>query len=146
MRHNQSCVDHEISVQRLPNTGVLVEGSMSTPTLCTLFRAPWMYMLLLTPQPCLPTSQSGLHTPSENPPSRYPKAFVSIDFGATHSGVSYAISTTGEVRQILAWPESSHSFSKIPTCLVYDTLGDIRTWDLEATDINLKKGWVPCEC
>ncbi|KAF9511742.1 hypothetical protein BS47DRAFT_1298549, partial [Hydnum rufescens UP504] len=73
------------------------------------------------------------------------KAFVSIDFGATHTGVSYAISTPGEVHQILAWPGSSDSFSKVPTCLVYDALGDIRAWGLEAVDINLKKGWLRCE-
>ncbi|KAF9511780.1 hypothetical protein BS47DRAFT_1140730 [Hydnum rufescens UP504] len=125
---------HEMTVQRQPNKTVLVQGSVSTPD---------------SQSRTAPTHQLGLDIPSdvfaENTPSRYPKAFVSIDFGTTYSGVSYAISSPGEVRQILAWPGSTHYFSKIPTCLVYDALGDIRAWGLEATDMRLKKGWVRCE-
>ncbi|KAF9510347.1 hypothetical protein BS47DRAFT_1396083 [Hydnum rufescens UP504] len=133
---------HEMSVQRQPNKTVLAQESVSTPVIIGLY--------VPDRQPrTASTNQPGLYTPSgvfaENPPSRYPKAFVSIDFGATYSGLSYAISSPGEVRQILAWPGSTHSFSKIPTCLVYDALGDIRAWGLEATDMRLKKGWVRCE-
>ncbi|KAF9510325.1 hypothetical protein BS47DRAFT_87805 [Hydnum rufescens UP504] len=70
---------------------------------------------------------------------------VSIDFGATHSGASYVTSTSGQVHQILAWPGSSASVSKIPTCLVYDALCHIRAWGVEAKAMDLRKGWVRCE-
>ena len=73
------------------------------------------------------------------------KLFVSIDFGATHSGVSYATSTNGKVVPIISWPGSSDPFRKIPTCLVYDNLGDVRAWGIEARDINLRRGWIRCE-
>ncbi|KAF9510321.1 hypothetical protein BS47DRAFT_1396058 [Hydnum rufescens UP504] len=77
--------------------------------------------------------------------SRHIKIYVSIDFGAAYSSASYATSTSREVRQIPASPGSGHSFSKIPTCLVYDDLGDIRAWGVEAKDMILKKGWVRSE-
>ncbi|KAF9510356.1 hypothetical protein BS47DRAFT_1348169, partial [Hydnum rufescens UP504] len=50
---------------------------------------------------------------------------------------------SGKVHPILAWSGSSRSLSKIPTCLVYDSLGHIRAWGLEAMDISLRKGWAP---
>ncbi|KAF9511747.1 hypothetical protein BS47DRAFT_1394843 [Hydnum rufescens UP504] len=79
---------------------------------------------------------------NQNLPFRYLNPVVSIDFGRMHSGVSYVISNPGfgETRQILAWPGSNAS-SKIPTCLVYDAVGDIRSWGLEATDIGSKNGF-----
>ncbi|KAF9510329.1 hypothetical protein BS47DRAFT_1487511 [Hydnum rufescens UP504] len=77
----------------------------------------------------------------DNPP-RHIKYFISIDFGAAYSGVSYVTPGSGEVH---AWTGSSGSLSKIPTCLVYDALGHIRAWGLEAKDISLKKGWIRCE-
>ncbi|KAF9511769.1 hypothetical protein BS47DRAFT_1394865 [Hydnum rufescens UP504] len=122
--HDADC---EMNVLQQPNEIALVKGSAFAPSA--------LYTTSGTPSDVF----------AENPPSRFPKMFVSIDFGATHSGVSYAISSPGEVRQILAWPGSSHSCSTIPTCLVYDTLGDICAWGLEATDMTLKKGWVRCE-
>jgi hypothetical protein len=73
------------------------------------------------------------------------KLIVSIDFGAACSGVSYATSGADIVNPIISWPGSSDTFRKIPTCLVYDGLGDVRAWGLEAKDINLRKGWVRCE-
>ncbi|KAF9511754.1 hypothetical protein BS47DRAFT_1486679 [Hydnum rufescens UP504] len=148
--------DYGMSVHRELNEAVLVEGSVNTPG--ALYRhdheLPRFRLVIIgyVADPHLPTAsitQPGLYTSSdvfsENPPSRYLKAFVSIDFGAACSGVSYTISSNGEVREILVWPGSSRSFSKIPTCLVYDALGDVRAWGLEATDISLKKGWVRCE-
>ncbi|KAF9510360.1 hypothetical protein BS47DRAFT_1331774 [Hydnum rufescens UP504] len=148
-----------MTVQRQPNKTVLVQGSVSTPGALytregvTASVARCFNLVIIgkyvagSQSRTAPTHQLGLDIPSdvfaENTPSRYPKAFVSIDFGTTYSGVSYAISSPGEVRQILAWPGSTHSFSKIPTCLVYDALGDIRAWGLKATDMRLKKGWPP---
>ncbi|KAF9502741.1 hypothetical protein BS47DRAFT_1463358 [Hydnum rufescens UP504] len=132
--HDADC---EMSVLRQPMESLLVKGSAFAPSA----------LYIITGH--IGDASSNQRAPSdvfaENPPSQFPKVFVSIDFGATHSGVSYAISSPGEVHQILAWPGSSHSCSKIPTCLVYDTLGDIRAWGLEATDMSLKKGWVRCE-
>ncbi|KAF9503118.1 hypothetical protein BS47DRAFT_1402735 [Hydnum rufescens UP504] len=80
--------------------------------------------------------------PVANSPSHHIKYFVAIDFGAASSGVSYTASTSGEMHRVLAWPGSSASLPKIPTCLVYDALGSIRAWGLEAKDLSLKKGWV----
>ncbi|KAF9503115.1 hypothetical protein BS47DRAFT_1402731, partial [Hydnum rufescens UP504] len=147
--------DYGMSIQRHLNEAVLVEGSVNTPGALHVYRhdheLPRFRLVIIgyVADPYSPTAsiitQLGLYTSdvfAENPPSRYPKAFVSIDFGAACSGVSYTISSHGEVREILVWPGSSRPFSKIPTCLVYDALGDIRAWGLEATDISLKKGWV----
>ena len=73
------------------------------------------------------------------------KFTVSIDFGAAYSAVSYTTSGAGRVNPIVSWPGSSDSSRKIPTCLVYDGLGHVRAWGLEAKDIGLGKGWVRCE-
>ncbi|KAF9511536.1 hypothetical protein BS47DRAFT_1298749 [Hydnum rufescens UP504] len=73
------------------------------------------------------------------------RLYLSVDFGATHSGVSYATSTNGKVIPIVSWPGSSDPLRKIPTCLVYDSLGNVRAWGLEARDINLRRGWIRCE-
>ncbi|KAF9511530.1 hypothetical protein BS47DRAFT_1395036 [Hydnum rufescens UP504] len=73
------------------------------------------------------------------------KLYVAVDFGATHSGLSYTTSSNGKVIPIISWPGSSDPFRKIPTCLVYDNLGDLRAWGLQARDINLRRGWLRCE-
>ncbi|KAF9511534.1 hypothetical protein BS47DRAFT_1298819 [Hydnum rufescens UP504] len=73
------------------------------------------------------------------------KLYISVDFGATHSSVSYASSTNGKVIPIASWPGSSDRLRKIPTCLVYDDRGDLRAWGFRARDINLRRGWVRCE-
>ncbi|KAF9510334.1 hypothetical protein BS47DRAFT_1319737 [Hydnum rufescens UP504] len=68
-----------------------------------------------------------------------------MDFGAAYSSASYVASTCEEVHQILAWPGSNTPVSKIPTCLVYDALGHIRAWGVEAKDMGLRRGWVRSE-
>ncbi|KAF9511523.1 hypothetical protein BS47DRAFT_1166643 [Hydnum rufescens UP504] len=73
------------------------------------------------------------------------KLHLAVDFGATHSGVSYATSSNGKVIPILSWLGSSDACRKIPTRLVYDNQGDLRAWGPQARDMNLRNGWVRCE-
>ncbi|KAF9510362.1 hypothetical protein BS47DRAFT_1409176 [Hydnum rufescens UP504] len=96
------------------------------------------------PSPHLPEVYPPPDAVAEGP-SCDKKSFVFIDFGAAYSGVSYGTSAPGEVHPILVWPGSSHSSSKVPTCLVYDSLRHIRAWGFEAKDMGLKKGWIRCE-
>ncbi|KAF9510332.1 hypothetical protein BS47DRAFT_1348130, partial [Hydnum rufescens UP504] len=95
----------------------------------------------------IPPSSPDAPYPQYPTSFRYPispsSSYQTIPFLSTlvphYSGVSYATSTSGEVHQMLAWPGSSAAVSKIPTCLVYDPLGHIRAWGVEAKDISLKK-------
>jgi hypothetical protein len=106
-------------------------GYTSGFDLVTFMRLPWI------------SAPSGMVPKTQQP--RGMKLSVSVDFGATHSGVSYASSTNGKVIPITSWPGSNDPFHKIPTCLVYDGRGDLRAWGFRARDINLRRGWVRCE-
>ncbi|KAJ7147329.1 actin-like ATPase domain-containing protein [Mycena filopes] len=70
------------------------------------------------------------------------KLVVAIDFGTTFSGVAYGSSriASGKVQQILNWPGSSETFRKIPTCLLYDELGRVLAWGLEAKNASAIPG------
>ncbi|KAF9505410.1 hypothetical protein BS47DRAFT_1374308 [Hydnum rufescens UP504] len=70
---------------------------------------------------------------------------ISIDLGTTHSAVAFGTSASPTASQIYYWPGSSHPFPKIPTCVVYDGLGDVRAWGVEAKETTLRKGWVRSE-
>ena len=73
---------------------------------------------------------------------------VSIDFGATFSGVAYGSSriASGRVQQILTWPGAIETFRKIPTCLLYDDTGRVLAWGLEAKNASPTiPGAVRCE-
>ncbi|KAJ7036189.1 hypothetical protein C8F04DRAFT_1394417 [Mycena alexandri] len=62
------------------------------------------------------------------------KLVVAVDFGTNFSSVAYGSSrlNSSKIQQILNWPGSSETFRKIPTCLLYDELGHIVAWGLEA--------------
>ncbi|KAJ7778510.1 actin-like ATPase domain-containing protein [Mycena metata] len=72
------------------------------------------------------------------------KLVIAIDFGTTFSGVAYGSSrlgtTSGKVQQIINWPGSSETFRKIPTCLLYDELGRVLAWGLEAKNASAIPG------
>ncbi len=72
---------------------------------------------------------------------------ISIDFGATFSGVAYASSriANGRVQQILTWPGAIEASRKIPTCLLYDNAGRLLAWGLEAKYARRIPGTVRCE-
>lgn len=72
---------------------------------------------------------------------------ISIDFGTTFSGVSYGSSRieSGAVQQILAWPGAAETFRKIPTCLLYDEMGRVVAWGLEAKNASPQPGTMRCE-
>ncbi|RXW12274.1 hypothetical protein EST38_g13579 [Candolleomyces aberdarensis] len=72
---------------------------------------------------------------------------VSIDFGTTFSGVAYGSSriASGQVQQILTWPGSFENFRKIPTCLLYDEVGRVIAWGLEAKNASPMAGTSKCE-
>ncbi|KAJ2915337.1 hypothetical protein MD484_g5072, partial [Candolleomyces efflorescens] len=72
---------------------------------------------------------------------------VSIDFGTTFSGVAYGSSRIagGQVQQILTWPGSFENFRKIPTCLLYDEVGRVIAWGLEAKNASPMAGTSKCE-
>jgi hypothetical protein len=142
--------------QQHPTSPILLETSTSGHSTLDRQRTASFYPIHYSeyiPDPHQPNPT--LHPPEIYPPSdavpvadspsHHIKYFVSIDFGAAYSGVSYAASTSGEMHQILTWPGSSASLPKIPTCLVYDALGHLRAWGLEAKDLSLKKGWACCE-
>ncbi|KAF9511772.1 hypothetical protein BS47DRAFT_1486686 [Hydnum rufescens UP504] len=125
-----------------PTSPILLETSTSTHSTLDHQRAASFHPLHYSeyiPDPHRPNP--SLHLPEiypppdavpvANSPSHHIKYFVAIDFGAVSSGVSYAASTSGDMHQIL-----------IPTCLVYDALGHVRAWGLEAKDLSLKRGWV----
>ncbi|KAF9508050.1 hypothetical protein BS47DRAFT_1373741 [Hydnum rufescens UP504] len=106
----------------------------------------------LVPNPSFPNS--GMHiqhvTASLEPshaPSDEGKMSVSIDFGTTFSGVAYGSSriASGKVQQILSWPGANENFRKIPTCLVYDNMGRVLAWGLEAKNSGPKPGTIRCE-
>ncbi|KAF9510359.1 hypothetical protein BS47DRAFT_1364649 [Hydnum rufescens UP504] len=121
------------------------------PTSLILLRrqqAHTAHLIVTAPHPHRPNP--SLHLPEiypppdaiavANSPSHRIKYFVAIDFGAVSSGVSYAASTSGDMHQILAWPGSSASLPKIPTCLVYDALCHVRAWGLEAKGFKSEEG------
>ncbi|KAJ7468633.1 hypothetical protein FB451DRAFT_1560344 [Mycena latifolia] len=66
------------------------------------------------------------------------KLVIAIDFGTTFSGVAYGSSriASGKIQQIINWPNSSETFRKIPTCLLYDEHGRIMAWGLEAKNAS----------
>ena len=70
---------------------------------------------------------------------------ISLDFGATYSAVAFGTPASPKLNHIYTWPGSSDAFRKIPTCIVYDSLGDVRAWGVEAKEISLRKGWVRSE-
>jgi hypothetical protein len=70
---------------------------------------------------------------------------ISIDFGAAYSGVTYATSNPPEIHHIRVWPGFNGVLSKVPTCLLYDDLGDIRGWGIAAKTMRLRRGWVRSE-
>ncbi|KIJ18146.1 hypothetical protein PAXINDRAFT_167416 [Paxillus involutus ATCC 200175] len=81
------------------------------------------------------------------PLSNEGKMSISIDFGTTFSGVAYASSriASGSVQQILHWPNSSETFRKIPTCLLYNEHGEVLAWGLEAKNASPMPGTIRCE-
>ncbi|PFH45983.1 hypothetical protein AMATHDRAFT_157088 [Amanita thiersii Skay4041] len=69
------------------------------------------------------------------------KMCIAIDFGSTFSGVAYGSARIagGRIQQILNWPGASGPMSKVPTCLLYDELGRVLAWGLEAESAGLIK-------
>jgi hypothetical protein len=92
-----------------------------------------------------PTKSSPHAPPGRSKASQGNGLSISIDLGTTHSAVAFCTSSSPQVSQISYWPGSSHPFPKIPTCVVYDGLGDVRAWGVEAKEITLRKGWVRSE-
>lgn len=84
---------------------------------------------------------------NNGPPADEGKMSVSIDFGTTFSGVAYGSSRIqgGNVQQILSWPGASENFRKIPTCLLYDEMGQVLAWGLEAKNSSPMPGTIRCE-
>ncbi|KAJ3486412.1 hypothetical protein NLI96_g4257 [Meripilus lineatus] len=95
-----------------------------------------------TTSPGQPGSTSGFA-----PPADEGKLSVSIDFGTTFSGVAYGSSriAAGKVQQILNWPGSFETFRKIPTCILYDEMGGVITWGIEAKNASPMPGAIKCE-
>jgi hypothetical protein len=51
----------------------------------------------------------------------------------------------GRVQQILHWPGSFETFRKVPTCLLYDSNGQVLAWGLEAKNAGPMPGTARCE-
>lgn len=85
--------------------------------------------------------------PGFAPPSDEGKLSVAFDFGTTFSGVAYGSSriAAGKVQQILNWPGSFETFRKIPTCILYDEIGNVITWGIEAKNASPMPGAIKCE-
>jgi hypothetical protein len=73
-------------------------------------------------------------------PSGREKMCIAVDVGTVLSGVACGVSSN-LVRQI-PWPGSHR---KVPTCLVYNEVGDVVAWGQEALSIRLYRGWTRCE-
>ncbi|KAF5326409.1 hypothetical protein D9611_000946 [Ephemerocybe angulata] len=93
--------------------------------------------------PPLPMMPAGL----AQKPADEGRMSISIDFGTTFSGVAYGSARIagGQVQQILNWPGSFETFRKIPTCLLYDEMGQVIAWGLEAKNASPMVGTSKCE-
>lgn len=70
----------------------------------------------------------------ERPIAKKPKLIIGIDFGTTFSGVAFAFTTDGGVKEgiITEWPGAGNqSRNKVPTILYYDKEQNIVGWGLE---------------
>ncbi|KIY62877.1 actin-like ATPase domain-containing protein [Cylindrobasidium torrendii FP15055 ss-10] len=98
-----------------------------------------------TSPPPISTSPVGSYKSTPVPDDG--KLSVSVDFGTTFSGVSYGSSRLagGVIQQILSWPGSFENFRKIPTCLLYDDVGQVLAWGLEAKNATEMPDMLKCE-
>jgi hypothetical protein len=94
----------------------------------------------------------GFDLPNQSQLSQNPfsdgRMSISVDFGTTFSGVSYGSSRIegGTIQQILKWPGSDETHRKIPTCLLYDSRGQVVAWGLEAKKYGpIPPGGMRCE-